>query len=39
MGVFASKSIKIDLLFLPVVPDESMQSVTVGDPADEARVS
>lgn len=27
-----------DLLFLSVVPDEGVQRVAVGDPADEARV-
>lgn len=31
-------NVEKDLLFLPVVPDEGVQCVTVGDPADEARV-
>lgn len=34
----AMLNVEKDLLFLPVVPDEGMQCVTVGDPADEARV-
>lgn len=34
----AMLDVEKDLLFLPVVPDEGMQCVTVGDPADEARV-
>lgn len=34
----AMLDVQEDLLLLPVVPDEGMQGVTVGDPANEARV-
>lgn len=34
----AMLDVEKDLLFLSVVPDEGVQRVAVGDPADEARV-
>lgn len=34
----AMLNVEQDFLLLSIVPDEGMQCVTVGDPADEARV-